>query len=465
MRLRSLGHDDDRGAILVHVAFALLAMMGFVAMTLDYGVMWASRGQAQNAADAGALAGAVALAFDNPSDFTDGGPAKQNAFEATQLNVVWGSPPDVDVTTDITFPTCPPDSGGGACIKVDVYRTQARGNPLPMFFGQLFGRTAQDMRATAMAHVGGANSARCALPFMLSDRWEDNFDDFVDTGTYPNDGDHLTGDPIAGWSNNDHYQEPQGDAYRAPYPGEPNPTGWTTSGDFGRQLILHDPVGMYSAGWAGIAQLPGLGPGGDDFRDALWDCEFNNNVVAIADENWDCTEHGYPNDTTVQMGLEGCLSVKTGWVAGPSEQGVEGGGPVAEGLLEQDDDAVWSWSVAFGPNGEAGGVVKSATDDSPNMTSPRVRPLPVIDNTAYIASGCSGTGCLAKVVNLIGFFVEGMCDEVRAAGRLDPGNDCDPDSNERYQLVGRIVTLPGNLVGTGMPVTESSFLKTVRLIR
>jgi hypothetical protein len=99
------------------------------------------------------------------------------------------------------------------------------------------------------------------------------------------------------------------------------------------------------------------------------------------------------------------------------------------------------------------------------MTSPRVRPLPIIDNTAYIASGCSGTGCLAKVVNLIGFFVEGMCDEVKAAGRLDPGNDCDPGSNERYQLVGRIVTLPGNLVGTGMPVTESSFLKTVRLIR
>ena len=45
---------DDRGAILVHVAFALLALMAFASFTVDFGVMWASRRQAQNAADAGA---------------------------------------------------------------------------------------------------------------------------------------------------------------------------------------------------------------------------------------------------------------------------------------------------------------------------------------------------------------------------------------------------------------------------
>ena len=99
------------------------------------------------------------------------------------------------------------------------------------------------------------------------------------------------------------------------------------------------------------------------------------------------------------------------------------------------------------------------------MASPRVRPLPIIDNTQYIASGCSGTGCVAKVVNIVGFFVEGMCDEVRAAGRLEPGQDCDPDSNDQQQLVGRLVTLPASVHGTGMPVDESSFLKYVRLVR
>src|SRR5262245_12496065 len=446
MALRSQQRDNDRGAILVHVALSLLAMMAFVAFTLDYGVMWASRGQAQNAADAGALAGAVALAFDDPSDLTSSGAAKLNAFEATQRNGVWASVPTVDIDTDITFPTCPADVGGGTCVRVDVHRSQATGNPLPMFFGQMFGRTTQDIQASATAQVGGGNAARCMLPFMLSDRWADVYDDHVDTSTYPNDGD---ADPIVAWSNNDHYQEGNGDYYNPPYPSEPDPTGWTTEGDFGRQLILHDPVGMYSAGWAGIAQLPGLGTGADDFRDAMWNCAFNNTYVAIADENWDCTAQGYPNDTTIQMGYDGCLSVKTGWVEGPAEQGIsKGGAGVTTPLLLQDEDAVFTWGKNCGPAGSTGCVVKSTTDDAPNMTSARIRPLPIVNNTEYIAADCSGTGCIAKVVNIVGFFVEGLCDEVKAAGLLDPGNDCDPGSNEKGQVVGRIVTLPGSYFGT-----------------
>jgi uncharacterized membrane protein len=40
----------------------LTALTAFV---VDYGVLWVARRQAQNAADAGALAGATALAFDD----------------------------------------------------------------------------------------------------------------------------------------------------------------------------------------------------------------------------------------------------------------------------------------------------------------------------------------------------------------------------------------------------------------
>ena len=42
---------------LVHVALAMLALIAFSALAIDYGAMWVSRGQAQNAADAAALAG------------------------------------------------------------------------------------------------------------------------------------------------------------------------------------------------------------------------------------------------------------------------------------------------------------------------------------------------------------------------------------------------------------------------
>jgi hypothetical protein len=103
------------------------------------------------------------------------------------------------------------------------------------------------------------------------------------------------------------------------------------------------------------------------------------------------------------------------------------------------------------------------------MGSPRIRPIAVMDITAYMNNaGCNsgGTGCVAKVVNIVGFFVEGVCSDVEAAGRLEPGVACDPDSNENSQVVGRIVTLPASIVeGAGNPVDESTFITVVRLVR
>ena len=52
--------------------------MGFLAATtlaIDVGMFMTARSQAQNAADAGALAGAVALAFNDYNDRTTTGPA------------------------------------------------------------------------------------------------------------------------------------------------------------------------------------------------------------------------------------------------------------------------------------------------------------------------------------------------------------------------------------------------------
>ena len=58
-----LSHDcsltlaSERGAVIVHVAIALVGLMAFSAFVIDYGVMWAARRQAQNSADAGAHGG------------------------------------------------------------------------------------------------------------------------------------------------------------------------------------------------------------------------------------------------------------------------------------------------------------------------------------------------------------------------------------------------------------------------
>src|SRR5687768_1384747 len=114
--------SSERGAILIHVALALLVLISFNMFVFDYGVMWTGRGQAQNAADAGALAGATALAFDDFLDRSDTGAAKTSAQQTALLNFVWSEAPEVDITTDVTFPTEPDVCEDDSCIRVDVYR-------------------------------------------------------------------------------------------------------------------------------------------------------------------------------------------------------------------------------------------------------------------------------------------------------------------------------------------------------
>ena len=51
--------SNERGAVLILVAVAVFTLIAFSAIVVDYGILWASRGQAQTSADAGALAGAI----------------------------------------------------------------------------------------------------------------------------------------------------------------------------------------------------------------------------------------------------------------------------------------------------------------------------------------------------------------------------------------------------------------------
>ena len=79
---------NERGAVVIHVAFALLALTMLSAFVVDYGELLVSRGQAQNAADAGALAGAVALAYNSYTDRSVTGPAVQGAINTGKANLV-----------------------------------------------------------------------------------------------------------------------------------------------------------------------------------------------------------------------------------------------------------------------------------------------------------------------------------------------------------------------------------------
>src|SRR6188768_3851379 len=130
---------SERGAVIIHVSIAMVGLMAFSAFVIDYGVMTVARRQAQNAADAAALAGAISLAY---VDFNNQTLARQSALAVASDHRVWGEAPDISAA-DITFPVCPPGSPGAgtsSCIRVNVFRNQrGGGNALPTFFGKLVG--------------------------------------------------------------------------------------------------------------------------------------------------------------------------------------------------------------------------------------------------------------------------------------------------------------------------------------
>lgn len=159
----------ETGAVLVQVAISILVLSAFTAFVLDYGVMWLSRGQAQNAADAGALAGVVARVFDEVADPPTGsGVAYQSAWQAAQSNLVFGSAPAAAVSW-----TCPGFvDTNGRCARVDVYRDGTNGSSaLPVFFARLFGAASMGVRATATAEMTPANATDCARPWAVPDKW------------------------------------------------------------------------------------------------------------------------------------------------------------------------------------------------------------------------------------------------------------------------------------------------------
>ena len=59
---------DERGMSFVWVGMGFMAFFAATTLAIDVGMFMTARSQAQNAADAGALAGATALVFDDYDD-------------------------------------------------------------------------------------------------------------------------------------------------------------------------------------------------------------------------------------------------------------------------------------------------------------------------------------------------------------------------------------------------------------
>jgi hypothetical protein len=229
-----------------------MAFLAASTLAVDVGMFMTARSQAQTSADAGALAGAVALAFDDFNDRTPAGPAVQSAIAAAVGNQVMRGAVSVE-PGDVTFPAAP--GGQFNRVRVDVYRTGERNNSIGTLIGPIFGVPTVEIIAMATAEASPANAMTCVKPFTIPDRWVENSIPKNDTfDRYDNKGNLLP--------NADVYIEPD----------QPGYVGYDSDVDKGTPLMIRAGTGnniessMYWS-WKMPDDI-----GGDFYRDNIANC-------------------------------------------------------------------------------------------------------------------------------------------------------------------------------------------------
>ncbi len=356
MRLRRL-RDDESGMSYVFIGMGMMAFLSASMLAIDVGMLMTSRSQAQNAADAAALAGATALFYDDFDDRTASGPAVTSAMLAARSNDVMGA--DVSVrASDITFPNDP--AGEPTRVRAVVQRSAARGNPLSTLVARFFGIVQSDVSAVATAEASRANAMTCVKPFTVPDRW-------IERQTPPWDPDDTfdvydsKNKPLA---NPDVYI----DATQSGY------TGYNAERDKGLLVRLKADGGTKLAPstyqpWA----IPDSG-GGNDYRWNIGNC----------------------NTTVMPFGF--LMTQEPGNMVGPTTQGMDD-------LIARDPNAYWD-------------DVKN-TVVSQMHPSPRVVAIPLFDPMYYEEGKKNGRTADLKAVNYLGFFVEEMQGN-QVVGRVTP---------------------------------------------
>ena len=278
-------HDDERGFSLVFVALGFMGFLAASMLAIDVGMLMTARSQAQNSADAGALAGATALVFNDFDDRTATGPAVTNALAGARGNQVMSVNVNV-VPSDVTFPNDP--AGLPTRVKVNVFRTGARGNPVSTLIAQYFGISTADIQATATAEASAADSMTCVKPFTIPDRWLEN-------GTRGSTGDDAF--------------TPGADVYRDPF--DPNPTGYDAERDKGTLITLKaNNDSKIAPSFYYPWDMDGSNRGADDYRWSIGNCNVD------------------------VMGFGQTFVAKPGNMVGPTKQGMDD-------LIARDPDARW----------------------------------------------------------------------------------------------------------------------------
>jgi hypothetical protein len=189
MRIRHLylRLNNQRGVSAIIVAICLIMLVGFVALAIDVSHLFVVRNELQNAADAGALAGAGNLYIDDGTAINTNAnqfgydAAVANLSEKLPVEVNWSGGNNGDVqrghwsfglgdlprgfypnastdTVDLWGVTTEELDADPNFINAVRVRTRRQATPITSFFARIFGRDSFQGSAEAVAYIGFAGT-------------------------------------------------------------------------------------------------------------------------------------------------------------------------------------------------------------------------------------------------------------------------------------------------------------------
>jgi hypothetical protein len=160
MRSSETGRRGERGATLVMVALMVFMLLGMAALSIDYGMVKATKAEAQRAVDAAALAGASSFLEPDPMN-DDSNVAVMRADSLAAAHEV--RQVLIDTTAEIDIDVILAEEK----VRVTFTRTG-----MPVWFANIFGINSVGIKAVAVARAVAASNAACVMPVAIPDLWK-----------------------------------------------------------------------------------------------------------------------------------------------------------------------------------------------------------------------------------------------------------------------------------------------------
>ena len=162
-RLRAItaqrrGGRDERGAVAVIVAVLMVALLGFTALAVDVGMLYAERAQLQNGADAAALS--VAQTCARALNGTDCAAPSTMAKDFADKNALDGLSNVQSVALNRT--------AGTVTVVTGAQEPDGRANRVSLFFARALGIPTAEVGARASAVWGSPQAGRTPFPLAFS---------------------------------------------------------------------------------------------------------------------------------------------------------------------------------------------------------------------------------------------------------------------------------------------------------